>query len=355
MQEFGKGYPYYLWIWGNFDGYFYMKIAKSGYIASRLPFFPLFPILIHIIHSTTYLPHLVSGLLVSHLSFFLALYVLYKLFRMDIGKKGSFYIFLLSILLFPTAYSYGSVYNDSLYLLLAVLTIYYGREKMWIMASLVGFAATLTRLNGLALFFFLLPEYYTANLKHIVDGYDLMKLLKSYRQILPRQIWKSKIFFIAVIPAAYFGYLYYIQRVFGNWKLIYRAMEVWRQNIPTFPIQVFWRYTKIFLYYRPFDILYLVALIEFTFVVLYLIAIIYAYKKIRLSYWIFFIISVLIPATTGTFQGMPRYGLQLYPLFLVLYLLIYKRSLVTKVIYVLLLIALSLICVTLYTRGYFIA
>ena len=316
-QEFGHGMPYFVGITGNFDGYFYMKIAQNGYIPSRLPFFPLYPLFIRLTHDLTHLPYIFSALIISYLAFGLSIFIIYKLFLLDEKHKEGFLLFLMTMLLFPTAYSYTNVYNDSLFLLFATSTLYFGRRKHWTFASITGLFATLTRLNGLALFFYLGIEYLTSTLTKPEQTFKIKKLYDAALAAQkPEKIFQSRIFISIIIPLAYIGYLRYIQLRFGNWRLIYKAMDVWRQNIPTFPLQVVWRYIKIFIYYRPFDMLYLVAVLEFMFVVLYIGTIIYAFKKIRLSYWIFLAASVLIPATTGTFAGMPRYGLHLYPLFL---------------------------------------
>jgi hypothetical protein len=132
-------------------------------------------------------------------------------------------------------------------------------------------------------------------------------------------------------------------------------MDVWRQNVPTVPLQVFWRYLKIILFYPQRDIIYLVALIELFFVIFYIAIIIYSFKKIRFSYWLFLIVSILIPATTGTFAGMPRYGLHMYPLYLSVAILLSKSNTIIRIIYFLISLLLMLAAITLYTRGYFIA
>jgi hypothetical membrane protein len=61
---------------------------------------------------------------------------------------------------------------------------------------------------------------------------------------------------------------------------------------------------------------YWVAVVEFLAVIFSVFLLLWSWRKIRSLYWVFFAVSLLIPALTGTFQGMPRYALHLYPFFL---------------------------------------
>ena len=164
-----------------------------------------------------------------------------------------------------------------------------------------------------------------------------------------------KIFFILLIPFTFLDYLAYIQYKFGSWQLLFQNLAIWNQEKIVFPIQVFFRYAKIFLFHTPTAVTYWVAVIEFLFVAFYIFILIYSFKKIRLSYWIFMAISLLIPTLTGSFAGMPRYGLHLYPIFLTLAMVLDKKSTLVKLIFLTVSIALFFITLALFTRGYFIA
>lgn len=144
---FGRSLPYYLWVWGNFDGFHYISIAKYGYTVFQHPFFPLFPLLIDIVKLLGVHP-VIAGQIISNISFFGALFVCYKLLSID-KKRSSFLLFGLILILFPTSFYYGAVYNDSLFFLLATTSLYFARKRSWIMASVLGGLATLARLNGL--------------------------------------------------------------------------------------------------------------------------------------------------------------------------------------------------------------
>jgi len=342
FKTFGITLPYGAWVWGNMDGFYYMSIAdRRDYHDGQEPFFPLFPISMIVIRQffLTILPHFQGyyylipiGQFVSLASLIGALFIVYKLLRID-KSLSLFSFFLLLILTFPTSFYYGAVYNDALFFFLATLCIYLGRSKRWFGASVAGFFATLTRLNGLALFWYLVVEYLM-----------VMKIKN----------WKIMSFFL-LIPGAFLTYLGYIQKNSGSWHMLFDSMKTWGQDKPVFPLQVFWRYFKIIITANPLRYNYWVAIGELGFVLFLIGLLFYSYRKIRRSYWIFFFLSVLIPAMTGTFQGMPRYGLHLYPMYLSLALVLRQQLPIMKVLYIIISLILLIVYLTFFTRGYFAA
>lgn len=355
--DFGLRLPYFVWIWGNFDGTHYMEIARNGYHPNENAFFPLFPFLIKALFlafgTITYIPYLITAQFISNLSLLASLFIIGKIIMIDTKDKLLNLLYLI-IILFPTSFFYTAVYNDSLFLLFASLTIYFARKKNWIVSGIAAGLATLTRANGLALIFVILFEYLTATVKNDLKTYDFKKILLTFSNITIQKLIRSKIYAIVLVPLSFVGYLAYTHLAHGNWVYVFSSLQTWNQNKLTFPLQVFWRYLKI-LVSPTLQLTYFIALLEILFVLLYILLLVYSYRKIRLSYWAFFAASILIPSLTGTFQGMPRYGLHLYPFFLVLTLFLSQRGTVVKTIYFILSILLMLFTISLFTRGYFVA
>lgn len=358
VYDFGKSYPYLVWIWGNFDGIHYMDIARNGYHDFNYPFFPLYPLLLKagdyfLWGNDPFGEYLLAGVIVSHICFFAALVVCWKLLEIDkLSRLRN--IFFLSIILFPTSYAYGAVYNDSLFFLLAVLSIYFARTKAFWKAAVFGALATLTRLNGLPLFFLIYLEYVESlstkslwSIRNLWNG-----VVKSFRI---SNIVRNNIYFLFLIPGAFLSYLVYIHIRFGSWTLPFTSMKVWDQDKIILPIQVVWRYIKILLFSTPYSVTYFVALVELLSVFLYIFLLAFSFRRIRFSYWVFFLLSLLIPGITGTFQGMPRYGLHLYPFFLTLAYFLNRRSQPVQLLFAIIGIGLLFVCTILFTRGYFIA
>ncbi len=349
--------PYILWVWGNFDGAHYVSIARSGYFYGQQPFFPLYPYLIRLVYEVFYfqIPYLVVGQIISIFALLVALRTVLKLLEFD-GKSSLRKLMIAAILLFPTSFFLTAIYNDSLFFLFSTLTLYAARRQKWVLGSLYAALATLTRLNGLALLFVLLGEYIVGNRKSLKMQWDIGRFQQNLRHSLSiSSIQKSQIYSVTLIPLAFMGYLIWVQRFFHNWQLVFSVMKNWNQDKVTFPLQVVWRYLKILLIYPQMTIPYLIASIEFLSLLVYLFFIIYSFKRIRLSYWIFFFVSILIPTLTGTFQGMPRYGLHLYPFYLSVGLWISQKSLYNRIIYFAISIILLIFMLTLFTRGYFVA
>lgn len=353
-KSYGLNYPYLTFIWANFDGIHYLEIAERGYFLYEQAFFPFYPMLVSVVSSIIDYKYLIGGLVVSHVSFFLAIFIVWKLLGLDSQSK-LFLILLLILILFPTSPFYGAVYNDSLFFFLSLLCIYFGRRRNWIFATLTGALATLTRLNGLALFFYLLFEYAYASKSSPYSREQLIAFVKKLTSSATiRNFFTEHVYIIILIPLTFISYLLYIEFTQGDWTMVFSSMKVWNQAEITFPLQVIWRYLKIF-FDRSFSITYWVAIIEFLFVVWYAASSIYSYTRIRFSYWIFMNLSFLIPALTGTFAGMPRYGLHLYPFFLSLAIFLFDKPRFIKILYFSLSMILMFVVTMLFTRGYFIS
>ncbi len=348
--------PETIWVWANFDGDHYIKIADLGYGLLELGFFPLYPLLIRIGFQIFHLPYLISALAVSHLLFLIALGVSGALIILDERKIPI--LFFLIIFLFPTSFFYTAAYNDALFFCLATLTLFLARKKLWLIAGIFGGLATLTRLNGLALIFFIIAEHYFGDLSMNTSIKNMLTHFVSFKK---QDVFNGMKKFVTIsIPiiiifGAFVGYLVWVQLQFGHWWSVFDSMKVWSQNKLTFPPQVVFRYIKI-LFWRPtFQFPYLVAFGELFFVTLYGVLLWKSFFVLRTSYWVFFFISLLIPAMTGTFQGMPRYGLHLYPMYLSLYSLLNRQSMRVRV-FVLGISALLLVLYEmLFLRGYFVA
>jgi Gpi18-like mannosyltransferase len=76
---------------------------------------------------------------------------------------GRAYRTALYLSVFPTAFFFATAYNESLFLILILLSFYYLRHANWWLAGLCGLFATLTRSGGLIL---LLPFCYEYAYQH---------------------------------------------------------------------------------------------------------------------------------------------------------------------------------------------
>lgn len=334
--------PFLFWVWANFDGQHYLSIAIEGYKNSNFAFFPLYPALISIIHDVTKLPHLYAGILISLTSFFLAIWMIYKITRIDF-KSNIAWLTIIFLSFFPLSFYYHSVYTDSLFLLLTTSSFYFARKGKWYLCGLFGALATADRLSGLSLIPALALEWYLQNSQMIKSGLELI-ISFIRKALLP----------LSLILLGFLSYALYLQIKFEDWLLFQKSMIAWQQDEFVFPLRVLYRYIKIFFSVHPGLVEYWIAVLEFISFLCYISLSIYVWKKIRPSYGLFMVILLMLVTFTGTLWGSPRYFLHLFPGFIGLALLAHQNNLL-KMALILVFLVLGSILTALFTRGYFVS
>ncbi len=302
-----SGLPPFLWKFANFDGVHYITIAQKGYWAQFTQvFFPLFPVLVGKIAAYTHTPVVFSGLIITNLLCLIFLFAFYRLVNLDFSKDKTL-LSLLFILFFPTSFFLGSYYTESLFLLLVVASFYASRSKNWLSAGIFGLLASATRFVGI----FLLPA--------------LLYEAWSQKEITAKKTNKQ-VLWLFIIPLGLIAYMFYLYWFFHDPIYFWHAQPVFGAERSgsgiVFPVQVIYRYLKIFITVSYTEYNFWVAfweLASFLSVCIFLIA---AFKKnIRRSYLIFSWLAILLPSFTGTFSSMPRYVLVAFPVFIYLGLL----------------------------------
>ncbi len=148
-----------LHTWYHWDAIRYATIATKGYPSLDFAaFFPLYPALERALYLTTHRNILAIGMLISNLAFLGTLIVFYRFVEVEFDNTtAQRSVFYLSI--FPTAFFFFAAYNESLFLLLMLLSFYSMRHRHWWFAGLFGGLATLTRSLGLFLALIFLYEF----------------------------------------------------------------------------------------------------------------------------------------------------------------------------------------------------
>ena len=137
----------------NWDGLWYKLIAEQGYLenfSASSAFFPLYPWLMKWGHELTGLPVETIGWIVSRLAFLGALIFVSALVTGDFNINIARWT-VVAIAIFPTSFFFGAVYTESLFLFLAVLTLWAARKNDWLLAVIACFLAVLTRSAGIML------------------------------------------------------------------------------------------------------------------------------------------------------------------------------------------------------------
>ena len=353
----------------NFDGFYYLSIARGGYGQLQEAFFPLYPRLIRLLTRPTG-DFLVSGLLISGLSLMGAVYFLGKLMLISGEKESVARKTILALLFFPTSFYFLSVYTESFFLFLAVLTFWFAKKNRWLEAGLISGLAAYTRAIGIFLVPALLFEYWSQR---------SLKGRKKFQNSLISSIKKPGVFwrYLKEIERK----LYHFKNTFyiflGSWGLIAYGLELLRKKGDFFylihvqpglggvrpldkfvlPYQVVWRYLKMFVLVEKNILRYYTVWFEFlvagSIAVLLILGLTKRYRvpKSMLIYgWLVFI----LPTLTGTLLSIPRFVLVIFPAFWVLGKILDKFHKLTVVYYSISVILLA-IAIIFFARGYWIS
>ncbi len=138
--------------WETADALWYLRIGSQGYALDdgSGAFFPLYPMLIRAVGVVTGGQWLLAAYLVSNLALIVALVLLYTLTALEfsdaMARKAVLYL-----CVFPTGFFLFAPYSESLFLALALGTLYAARTRRWAPAAGLGLLAALTRSPGVLL------------------------------------------------------------------------------------------------------------------------------------------------------------------------------------------------------------
>lgn len=332
---------YFLWgPWANFDAIHYLSISTYGYTLYNAVFFPLFPLVVKIFSSPFEKIQILDprqffvALVLVSAFFFLSLLFLNKLLSLDYKKDIAFQTILL-ILVFPASFFYATIYSESLFFLLLILSFYFARKRNWLVSGSFSFLLTATRFVGIAIFPALVYEFWRSEKTIFKKSFIPLLLgplgLASYA-LFNYLMWRNPIHFIQA------------QEWFANSRSTH--------SIVLLP-QTLFRYFKILSTIPSYQYEWRIALLELLVFIFVCVLLFIAWRKrVRTSYLIFSVIALLIPVSTGTLTGFPRYVLPIFPAFMALALI---KGKILRALYLALGIILLIILFAHFSKGYFVA
>ncbi len=336
LSEFFSNYLFS--VWANFDGVHYLNIALDGY-KDEARFFPLLPMMVYLLSFggiSTDLTFLI-GIVLPNLFFAGALFVFLKLLRLDYSDKFSQNA-ILYLILFPTAFFFISLYTEGLFLLLLLSSFLFAREKKWFLAIITAFLLCTTRFVGI----FIIPAL-------------VYEMFLQENKVTTKNFLKfSSIIFL--IPLGLISFAFYNYQKWGNsFYFLTAHSELGNSRSSAsmiLPLQTVYRYFKIFATIPITQFEFWLSVLELMTFLFGTVFIYIAWKKVRPSYLIFSVPAFFLPVLSGTFSGLPRYILILFPIFIAMALTIpekFKRSVLilsSTLLFILLLF---------FTKAYFIA
>lgn len=148
--------------WQRFDALRYLRLAREGYAHQEDSVFPpLYPLLLRGLGGLWGggdVALLLAGLLISNLAALGLLILLYRVTTAEFGEAQATRT-LVYLLLFPTGFFLFAPYTESLFMLLALGSLWAGRNGRFWWAGGLGLLAALTRLTGWVLVIPLLYEW----------------------------------------------------------------------------------------------------------------------------------------------------------------------------------------------------
>lgn len=290
----------------RYDSGWYHGIASSGYAfveggRSNLAFFPLYPTLMGIGgrllgggQETFYF----AGIAVSWLSFTLAMPLLYRLALLDLPRDSAVRATTFAAV-FPSAYFFGVVYSESLFLLTLVGAVLALRTRHWGWALVAGAAMTATRVNGVMF---------------------VPALAVIAWQSAPATV-KDRAWAMVAVAGSTMGigaYSAFNYRLSGNPFEWYAAIERWGYHPGGNPVGGLYA-IGVALVTRPMQFLTTERMAPYdtlnaviaTFA-LSLVPIVW--KRFGLGYALVIILGLALPLSSGQFEGLGRYCAVLFPI-----------------------------------------
>lgn len=143
-----------VWTLDRWDGRWYRMVARGGYLLipgrqSDPAFFPLYPIMLRIVHAVG-VGWGVAGPLLSNFAFLLGLVLFYRLsretFSERLARRATTYL-----AVFPLSYVFSMSYPESVVLVLMIAAPLAALRRHWWLAVFCAGAAALARPEGLFL------------------------------------------------------------------------------------------------------------------------------------------------------------------------------------------------------------
>ncbi len=311
--------------WAQYDAAAYVDIAENGYNKDFMDgrgnyaWFPLYPLLIRLF---SFIGYWNAAFLISNAASLLAVIVLYLLAREELGKsqvsKTFFYM-----LLFPTSYFFTAMYTESLFLLLSAASFYFARENNWLHAAAAGFLLSLTRPQGIIILFPLVYMCLKAN-KIALSQHKLLDSIKSA---------KKEFAYLILVPSGILLLLLYHYVITGD-PFVQLSTQKDFQRSFALPWNSVLNSISLFIstpgitgrFYHFFNIFTLS---------FFLVMLVKSYRLVKKEYFIYFLLSFLMPLFTLRLEAITRFYLVVFPAFMTMAVMSKDRRTKTalKVIY----------------------
>lgn len=311
------------------DAAWYAGIAQSSYSydptapgGTNVAFAPLFPFLMKIVSvflewitfgwnwgNETYGSLIAAGLLISNVSFFVALGLLIKLLTSRLGRSGAAMV-ALGLASLPVSFFFSAIYTEGLFLMLVLAAFAVARsdwKHKWLCAGMIGMLAALDKFAGLLLFPTLAVEYMT-------------QIGWQWRKIRADSFW------LGLMPLGLVMYATFLWWRFGTPLALSTSMEKGWNHKASFFLATYWesvvqlwrsvtgtvpRENDPVLYYGDGSRLY--KALDLAMPAILVIGGLVARARLTASEWVWLLLGIIYPLSTNITFSMARYMLPLWP------------------------------------------
>jgi hypothetical protein len=246
--------------------------------------------------------YLVSAFIVSTLASLVTAIVLQRLVELDYSKelaqRAVWFLFI-----FPTSYFLHIGYTESLFLMLALSSVYSARKQRWLLAGLFGALTCLTRANGLVL----LP----------------VLTVEAAHQYWTTRRWQWQWLFIGVAALGFGGYLLLNEHVTGD-PFAFAKLE---QHFFSKALSAPWTGidNAIGSLSRAPSEAEMIGVQEILFIALGLVCTIVSWIKLRPAYSVWMTGNWLLFVSVSFVLSVPRYTLTMFPIYILFAMLAARR------------------------------
>ncbi len=140
----------------RYDSGWYHGVASQGHSygpggRNNLAFFPVYPLLMRggaWLLGGQQQDYYFAGIVISWLAFAAAMTLLYRLALLDLPRQAALRAVMYAAA-FPSAYFFGMVYSESMFLFALIAAAYALRTRRWLAGAVAGAVMTATRVTGL--------------------------------------------------------------------------------------------------------------------------------------------------------------------------------------------------------------
>lgn len=311
-------------LWARWDSGWFVRIAEHGYAsgAGSAAFFPLYPTAVAVLGRALGNHFVLAAVIVSFTSALTAFVLLERLVRDRLGEAAAART-VLYLAVFPMTIFLQAAYSESLFLALALAAFLLAERGRFGLAGAAAGFALLTRGIGLVL----LPALALLAWRHESRARALASLLLAPALFLlyPLLLWIQTGHPLALFGAEggpiWLRHISYAGPIGGVWDGLRAAWAGVEQLASGSTAHRYWSIVQ---QPGPFAVA-AINLENLAFLVLYAGLAVVAWRRLPAAYALFATLSLLLPLATPSYRwpllSMPRFGVVVFPFFMVLALL----------------------------------